>query len=200
MSNLLVTSCFFGHWGRYLNLHIPLTIIFVYNVLLPPVLCFSASLTCGHMHHHSLVHSRHPFSPMLPRTWIVAVRERSTSYPAERGTLGKIEKLTALLQYIDNPQSSRHVYYAEDREDAKEIQFHTSKGGNVPFLNDVPDHIKRKTAASYRELEARKARVKDLEKLYKDMALGKELQKKGRKCKLREDEIVCPTSKQVYKW
>ena len=26
--------------------------------------------------------------PMLPRTWIVAVRERSTSYPAERGTLG----------------------------------------------------------------------------------------------------------------
>ena len=34
----------------------------------------------------------------------------------------------------------------------------------------------RKTAASYRELEARKARVNDLEKLYKDMALGKELQ------------------------
>ncbi|XP_057511851.1 probable U3 small nucleolar RNA-associated protein 11 [Actinidia eriantha] len=112
----------------------------------------------------------------------------------------KIEKLTALLQYIDNPQSSRHVYYAEDREDAKEIQFHTSKGGKVPFLNDVPDHIKRKTAASYRELEARKARANDLEKLFKDMALGKELQKKGRKRKLREDEIVCPTSKRVYKW
>ena len=26
------------------------------------------------------------------------------------------------------------------------------------------------------------------------------IQKKGRKLKLREDEIVCPTSKPVYKW
>lgn len=93
--------------------------------------------------------------------------------------------------------------------------------------------LSRKTSASYRELEARKDRVNDLEKLYMDMALKKELQvftlwkswnsiaflnavgfawktcenkygfvdqKKGRKRKLREDEIVCPTSKPVYKW
>lgn len=33
-----------------------------------------------------------------------------------------------------------------------------------------------KTAASYRELEARKSRVNDLEKLYMDMAMQKELQ------------------------
>lgn len=34
----------------------------------------------------------------------------------------------------------------------------------------------RKTAASYRELEARRKRVQDLEKIYMDMAMQKELQ------------------------
>ncbi|KAF7113505.1 hypothetical protein RHSIM_RhsimUnG0117400 [Rhododendron simsii] len=58
----------------------------------------------------------------------------------------------------------------------------------------------RETAASYRELAARKGRVNDLEKLYMDMAMQKELKKKGRKRKLHEDEIVCPTSRPVYKW
>lgn len=36
--------------------------------------------------------------------------------------------------------------------------------------------IGRKTAASYRELEARRSRVADLEKIYMDMAMQKELQ------------------------
>ncbi|KAA8516310.1 hypothetical protein F0562_016603 [Nyssa sinensis] len=112
----------------------------------------------------------------------------------------KIEKLTAMLHSLDNQPSNRHVYYAEDREDAKEIQLRTSKDGTVPAYEDMPHQIKRKTTASYRELEARKSRVNDLEKLYMDMALQKELQKKGRKRKLREDEIVQPTSKPVYKW
>ncbi|GFZ06538.1 hypothetical protein Acr_18g0007080 [Actinidia rufa] len=34
----------------------------------------------------------------------------------------KIEKLTAMLQYIDNPQPSRHVYYAEDRFDIFDLR------------------------------------------------------------------------------
>ncbi|KAK7363213.1 hypothetical protein VNO77_05346 [Canavalia gladiata] len=58
----------------------------------------------------------------------------------------------------------------------------------------------RKTDRSYRELEARKNRLNQLEKIYLDMSMQKELQKKGRKRKLREDEIVCPTTKPVYKW
>ncbi|KAI9185985.1 hypothetical protein LWI28_012732 [Acer negundo] len=70
----------------------------------------------------------------------------------------------------------------------------------VRASEDIPDHIKRKTAASYREVEARKSRIQELEKLYMDMARQKELQKKGRKRKLREDEIICPTSKPLYKW
>ncbi|KAK4573820.1 hypothetical protein RGQ29_031675 [Quercus rubra] len=111
----------------------------------------------------------------------------------------KIEKLAAVLHSVDDQQSNRHVYYAEDREEAKEIQLHSLKSTSVP-TNDVSNDSKRKTSTSYRELEARRNRVSQLEKLYMDMALQKELQKKGRKRKLREDEIVCPTSKPVYKW
>ncbi|KAF7116605.1 hypothetical protein RHSIM_RhsimUnG0021500 [Rhododendron simsii] len=136
----------------------------------------------------------------------------------------KIEKLTAVLQSTDSQLPSKHMYYAEDREDAKEIQLHNSKVEKLPVMANVPANIKspdaqscedceaqpsyskkllcscRKTAASYRELAARKGRVNDLEKLYMDMAMQKELKKKGRKRKLLEDEIVCPTSRPVYKW
>ncbi|KAK9196889.1 hypothetical protein WN943_005022 [Citrus x changshan-huyou] len=112
----------------------------------------------------------------------------------------KIEKLTTMLHSLDNNPSSGHVYFAEDREEAKEIKSQSGRKDALPDFDDIPDHIKRKTAASYRELEGRKKRVQELEKLYMDMSLHKELQKKGRKRKLREEEIVCPTSKAVYKW
>ncbi|KAA3481827.1 putative U3 small nucleolar RNA-associated protein 11 isoform X2 [Gossypium australe] len=131
----------------------------------------------------------------------------------------KIEKLTAVLHSVDNHPSNRHIYYAEDRfdflisykkyvfiyillyrEEARELQSQASQSRVTPTSGDIPDLIKRKTAASYRELEARKNRVNQLEKLYMEMSLKKELQKKGRKRKLREDELVCPTSKPVYKW
>ncbi|XP_013709968.2 probable U3 small nucleolar RNA-associated protein 11 isoform X2 [Brassica napus] len=84
----------------------------------------------------------------------------------------KIDKLTASLQCTEEQPSRRHVYFAEDR----------------------------KMDRSYRDLEARKSRAKDLEKLYMDMSMQKELQKKGRKRKLREDEILNPNGKPVYKW
>ncbi|KAF5747906.1 U3 small nucleolar RNA-associated protein 11 [Tripterygium wilfordii] len=112
----------------------------------------------------------------------------------------KIERLTAVLHSLDGQPSNRHVYYAEDREEAKEMQSQFPKDGKVTVSEDFPDGIVRKTAASYRELEARKKRVNELEKVYMDMALQKELQKNGRKRKLREDEIASPTSKPVYKW
>ncbi|KAJ6992100.1 hypothetical protein NC653_015453 [Populus alba x Populus x berolinensis] len=57
----------------------------------------------------------------------------------------------------------------------------------------------RKMASSYRELEARKNRSKQSEKIYMDMALQEELQKRGQKPKLREDEIDCPPRKPVFK-
>ncbi|XP_062084197.1 probable U3 small nucleolar RNA-associated protein 11 [Humulus lupulus] len=112
----------------------------------------------------------------------------------------KIEKLTAVLHSIDNQPLNRKVYYAEDREEAKEIQSRSSKPGIPLNSENIPERIKRKTSASYSELEARKKRVNELEKIYMDMSMQQELRKKGRKRKLREDEIVTPTSKPVFKW
>ncbi|KAK7260350.1 hypothetical protein RIF29_26323 [Crotalaria pallida] len=61
-------------------------------------------------------------------------------------------------------------------------------------------HKHEKTERSYKQLEARRNRLNQLEKIYMDMSMQKELHKNGRKRKLREDEIVCPTTKPVYKW
>ncbi|OMO72941.1 Small-subunit processome, Utp11 [Corchorus capsularis] len=112
----------------------------------------------------------------------------------------KIEKLTAVLHSVDNHPSTKHIYYAEDRQEARELQLQSSENRGPTPSDDIPHHIKRKVAASYRELEARKSRVNELEKIYADMSLKKELQKKGRKRKLHEDELKNPTSNPVYKW
>lgn len=113
----------------------------------------------------------------------------------------KTERLKAMLHSLDNQPSNKRVYYAEDREEAKEIKSRVSEDHQgMPVCDKLPWSIQRKLASSYRELEARTNRVRSLEKLYMDMAMQKELQKKGRKRKLREDEIVIPTEKPVFKW
>ncbi|KAJ6790633.1 putative U3 small nucleolar RNA-associated protein 11 [Iris pallida] len=115
----------------------------------------------------------------------------------------KIERLTSVLHKVhvlDKQPVNKHVFYADDREEAKEIQSRSLQTSKLPDLKDVPSRITKKTASSYREVESRKQRVQQLEKLYADMALQKELQKSGKKRKLREDEMVNPTTKPVYKW
>ncbi|CAO2166767.1 unnamed protein product [Urochloa humidicola] len=112
----------------------------------------------------------------------------------------KIEKLSSTLHELDAKRPNKHVYFAEDREEAKEIRSRIGESSNMPGLDNIPSRIKKKTASSYRELEERKQRLKKLEKLYGDMALQKELKKPGRKRKLREDETLNPTSQPVYKW
>ncbi|XP_061369799.1 probable U3 small nucleolar RNA-associated protein 11 [Gastrolobium bilobum] len=112
----------------------------------------------------------------------------------------KIEKLTATLHSIDDQRSNKHIFFAEDREEAKELQSQYPRSQIPLTSDDIPANIKRKIDRSYSELEARKNRLSQLEKIYMDMAMQKELQKKGKKRKLREDEIVCPTTKPVYKW
>ncbi|TVU36564.1 hypothetical protein EJB05_18502 [Eragrostis curvula] len=112
----------------------------------------------------------------------------------------KIEKLSSVLHELDNKRPNKHVYFAEDREEAKEIRSKIEENSKMPVLDNIPSRIKKKTASSYRELEERKQRLQKLEKLYADMALQKELKKPGRKRKLREDEMENPTSQPVYKW
>ncbi|XP_057547547.1 probable U3 small nucleolar RNA-associated protein 11 [Amaranthus tricolor] len=112
----------------------------------------------------------------------------------------KVEKLRAMLHNLDDQPSNRHIYFAEDREEAKELLSKSSQKKELNTLGPIPEEIKSMVNASYKELEARMKRVEDLERVHAEMTLQKELQKKGRKRKLREDEIVCPTSKPVYKW
>ncbi|KAL6614305.1 hypothetical protein ACP70R_036575 [Stipagrostis hirtigluma subsp. patula] len=112
----------------------------------------------------------------------------------------KIEKLSSMLHELDNKRPNKHVYFAEDREEVKEIQSSIEQSSKSPSFDNIPSRIKKKTASSYRELEERKQRLQKLEKLYADMALQKELKKPGRKRKLREDELASPTSQPVYKW
>ncbi|XP_073014925.1 probable U3 small nucleolar RNA-associated protein 11 [Primulina eburnea] len=112
----------------------------------------------------------------------------------------KIERLNGMLHSLDNQSSSKHVYYAGNREEAREVRKNVSEQGNPSAFKDLLKVILKKTDSSYRELEARKKRLKDLEKIYMDMSMQKELQKRGKKRKLREDEMVSPTSRPVYKW
>lgn len=111
----------------------------------------------------------------------------------------KVEKLKAVLHSLDNRPANKHIYYAEDSEEANEISSSLKSRGQHKLIS-VPEVIKRKMDASYRELEARMKRVQDLERVYDEMALQKELQKKGKKRKLREEQLVCPTDRPVYKW
>ncbi|KAJ8484598.1 hypothetical protein OPV22_017083 [Ensete ventricosum] len=95
----------------------------------------------------------------------------------------KIERLNSAFHTLDHQPENKNV------EEAKEIQSRQFEKRDslasvkVPVVEAIyPDEV---LAASYRELEARQKRVQDLEKLYSDMALPKELQKSGRKHKLR---------------
>ncbi|XP_022743985.1 probable U3 small nucleolar RNA-associated protein 11 isoform X2 [Durio zibethinus] len=55
----------------------------------------------------------------------------------------KIEKLTAVLHSVDNYPSNGHIYYAEDREEVRELQSQSPESRVTPPSDDVPDHIKR---------------------------------------------------------
>ncbi|KAH9605651.1 hypothetical protein KSS87_022871 [Heliosperma pusillum] len=112
----------------------------------------------------------------------------------------KVEKLRAVLHSLDDQPSKKHIYFAEDSEEANEIQSRVSNNNELPISNFLPVTIKRKMESSYRELEARMQRVQDLERVYAEMAMQKELRKKGKKRKLREDEVLNPSSRPVYKW
>ncbi|CAH8367613.1 unnamed protein product [Eruca vesicaria subsp. sativa] len=109
------------------------------------------------------------------------------------------KSLTASLQFTEEQPSRRHVYFAEYREEARELELQAKSKTDISKMQ-IPKYIKKIMDRSYRDLEARKSRAKDLEKLYMDMSMQKELHKKGRKRKLREDEILNPNGKPVYIW
>ncbi|KAJ4750636.1 U3 small nucleolar RNA-associated protein 11 [Rhynchospora pubera] len=114
----------------------------------------------------------------------------------------KVERLSSALHALDEQPNNKHVYFAEDRDEAKEIKARVADQDKIlPGSEHIPDNIKRKLESSYKELSERKERVRKLEKLYSEMMLKKELQQKpGRVRKLKEEEMTSPTDKPVYKW
>lgn len=113
----------------------------------------------------------------------------------------KAERLQSALHCIGCHPSNRHTYFAEDREEAKELeQVILSSEEKAIFPAKLPKRIKRKMAGAYKELEERKKRADEMQNIVTEMSLRKELMGKGRKRKLRDDEIVHPTSGPVYKW
>ncbi|KAB2615746.1 U3 small nucleolar RNA-associated protein 11 [Pyrus ussuriensis x Pyrus communis] len=133
------------------------------------------------------------------------LESRANKYTPEELLLMKTQDIGYIFQKVQSEKkviNTRHKYVEKE---AREIQSRP-KSGKMPVSEDIPDHIKRKTAGSYRELEGRRKRVNELEKFYMDMAMQKELQvvtstfvwvKKRKVC---EDEIVSPTSNAVCKW
>ncbi|RYR17421.1 hypothetical protein Ahy_B03g062172 isoform B [Arachis hypogaea] len=114
----------------------------------------------------------------------------ANKYTQEELLLMKTQDIGYILQKL---QSERKAKELQSQNLRREV--------HLPLTSDdLPTNIKRKIAKSYKELEARKTRLGQLEKIYLDMSMQKELQKKGKKRKLREDELVTPASKSVYKW
>ncbi|PIN19907.1 hypothetical protein CDL12_07408 [Handroanthus impetiginosus] len=69
---------------------------------------------------------------------------------------------------------------------------------NTHFILREKQFMCRKMTSSYRKWQARQDSEKELEEIYMNMSMQKQLQKKGVKRKLREDELVCCTSRSVY--
>ncbi|KAJ1285872.1 hypothetical protein BS78_03G311600 [Paspalum vaginatum] len=148
------------------------------------------------------VHRPKPEANKHTEEELLLLKNKDTGYlfQSVQSEKKKIERLSSTLHELDNKRPNKHVYFAEDREEAKEIQSRIGQSSDMPSFDNIPSRIKKKTASSYRELEERKQRLHKLEKLYAEMALQKELKKPGRKRKLREDETVNQTSQPVYKW
>ncbi|URE12646.1 U3 small nucleolar RNA-associated protein [Musa troglodytarum] len=116
-------------------------------------------------------------------------KSEANEYTPEELMLMKTQDIGYVLQKLQSEKKADESHQAI-----------TSWGSMARLKRPIKGRNLGKTAASYRELEARQKRVQDLEKLYSDMALQRELQKSGRKRKLGEDEIVQPTTRPVFKW
>eukprot|EP00249_Psilotum_nudum_P020928 c27904_g1_i1 orf=878-1570(+) len=113
----------------------------------------------------------------------------------------KVERLRAVLHSLDQPQSNKHVYFADDREEVKDLKelLSSRQLDDRPTVL-LPKRIRKKQEAAYKELEERIERLAKMRSIVMTMTFQKELMGKGRKRKLHTDEIVTPSEIPVYKW
>jgi U3 small nucleolar RNA-associated protein 11 len=108
----------------------------------------------------------------------------------------KVERLqSSFIPLHVGQSSSKHIHFAEDREQAKEL-----RPAVVKDMPEDPLRAPRVSKGVKRELKERSERAEKLRELAMTMSLQKQLTTKGRKRKLRPDEISTPTDKPVYKW
>ncbi|EOA17968.1 hypothetical protein CARUB_v10006383mg [Capsella rubella] len=75
-------------------------------------------------------------------------KDEVNKYSAEE----KIDKLTASLQCTEGQSSRRHVYFAEDREEARELDLQSRSKSDISAI-EIPKDIKKKMDRAYRDLE-----------------------------------------------
>ncbi|KAJ7529110.1 hypothetical protein O6H91_15G034400 [Diphasiastrum complanatum] len=112
----------------------------------------------------------------------------------------KVERLQATLHSTDQQPGNTHLYFAEDGEEAKKLRLTMFCKTEAVSKATLPKRIKKARDASYRELRERAERFEKLSNVITTMGLQRELMGKGRKRKLRENEITVPSELPVYKW
>lgn len=115
--------------------------------------------------------------------------------------LKKVERLQATLHLIDQPLTNKHIYFAEDSETAKELrsklEVNQQEHGTQILL---PKRIRKLHDVAYRELKERTERAAKMRSIIMAMNLQKELMGKGRRRKLKSNEVVSPSEVPVYRW
>lgn len=105
----------------------------------------------------------------------------------------KVERLKG-LHLPDLGKSNKHVFFAEDVEEAKALRPLVVNRPAEPL--ETP-RVRKKMK---REMEERSDRAEKLRAMAVTMTLQKQLTGKGRKRKLGPDEVSTPTDQPVYRW
>lgn len=106
----------------------------------------------------------------------------------------KVEKLRASHLPMSGT-INKHVFFVDDREEAIDVE-KKLVGVRPPEPLQVP-RVRKKLK---RELQERSERAEKLRDLAATMTLKKQLSGKGRKRKLRPEELATPSDQPVYKW
>eukprot|EP00899_Mesostigma_viride_P025834 jgi/Mesvir1/6435/Mv19520-RA.1 len=112
----------------------------------------------------------------------------------------RAERLRATLHGIGEAPCNKRIKFSESVQEAREI---ASSQAQPAELSPLPEDIDKRRTAAYKELKERESRSKKLQRVAMEMLLKKELMGKGRKRKLRPEELSSAAKQNnrgVYRW
>ncbi|EFJ37989.1 hypothetical protein SELMODRAFT_73763 [Selaginella moellendorffii] len=112
----------------------------------------------------------------------------------------KVDRLQAVLHGLDKARENQHSYFAENGDEVNEMRGNLTNGEAPSSSSDLPLEVNRDREAAYNELAQRKERLEKLKSMVITMSMQKEIMGKGRKRKMKSDELVTPSSMPVFKW